>query len=237
MNNKPQLADLIKTMGMETEADAGDFAAIATAAHSQSIVKPRADKAGGKESLTALVVGGHDVSAIVAAMRADALGNEVMDTLIVSGVDWNDDLTKTILGGLVAKGGAITQAVADELIALSITVTSPAADAGVSADATATDFEVAWIVHKATENTTAGMTAANGVYNTSIADEKATLDAAKTAYSEAVSDAEAIRQPSVSKHNAVHAWLQVGEFVTAAEWQAEVDSLLASPDGNGSHGA
>ena len=230
-------ANLIISMGMEATADAGDFAAIETAAHAQSVITPRLDKVGGKESLSAMLAAGHDATAIVSAMRSDALGNEVMDTLIVSGVDWNDDLTKTILSGLVSQGGAITQAVADTLIDLSITRSSPASDAGVPADTTALEFEVAWIVHAATQSTGDALTAANATRDTSIAAAQVPLDAAQATYDTAVSDANALVTPVQAKLNAVSGWLQVFEGTTAAEWQAEVDDLLASPDGNGSHGA
>jgi len=236
MNNKPQLADLIKTMGMETEADAGDFAAITTAAHAQSVITPRLDKVGGKESLAALLAAGHDAVAIVTELRADVLGDTVYDTLIQSGVDWDDDLCKLVLGGLVAKSGPITQAVADTLINLSMTKSSPAQDAGVDAGTVALDFQIAWIVHLATQTTQADLTTADGVLAASIATEKTTLDAAQAVYDQAVVDANAIHSPVAGKHNAVSAWLQVGEFLTAAEWQTEADELLASADGNGSHG-
>jgi len=232
-----QLASLVTSMGMESQADAGDFAAIATAAHAQSNVTPRADKVGGKESLTALLAAGYDTPAITTAMRSDPLGNEVMDTLIVSGVDWNDDLTQAILSGLVNPAGPITQAVVDTLTDLSITRSSPAEDAGVASDATALDFEIAWIVHTATQSTSDDLTAANATRDSSVAAAKVPLDAAQATFNTAVADADALVAPVQSKHNAVAGWLSVFEGTAAAEWQAEVDDLLASPDGNGSHGA
>jgi len=232
-----QLASLILSLDMETEADAGDFAAITAAAHSLSVVNPRLGTVGGKETLTALFAAGHDASAVVAAMRADALGNELMDTLIVSGVDWSDELTQTVIGSLVAKGGAVTQAVADDLLALSRTTTSPAADAGVPAETTALDLEIAWIAHKAGESTQDALTAANATRDSSVAAAKAPLDAAQATYHAAVSDADDLVTPVRSKQVAVNAWLQVFEGTTAAEWQSEVNDLLASEDGNGSHGA
>ena len=226
------LVNLIKSMGMEAEANAGDFASIVSAANAESITTPRPDKVGGKESLAALINAGHDASAIVAAMRADPLGSEVMDTLITSGVDWNDDLTKVVLGTLVGQGGAITQAVADTLILLSINKTSPAANAGVPADKTALDFEIAWIVNTGLTTTQDNINTSKAVRDTSISDEKAILDAAQAAYNTAVSDADAIHSPVVAKHNAVSAWLQTFNGTTAAQWQARVDELIASPDGN-----
>ena len=232
-----QLASLIISMGMKATADAGDFAAIETAAHAQSVITPRLDKVGGKESLSAMLAAGHDATAIVSAMRSDALGNEVMETLIVSGVDWNDDLTQAILSGLVNPAGPITQAVVDTLTALSITKSSPAQGAGVPDDTVALDFQIAWITHTGLGVATDAMTAANATRDTSIAAAQVPLDAAQVTYDTAKTDAQAISQPASSKHNAVNAWLQVFEGTTAAEWQTEVDELLASPDGNGSHGA
>lgn len=187
-----QQANLIISMGMETEADAGDFASIATAAHAQSNVTPRADKVGGKESLSALLAAGYDATAIVSAMRSDALGNEVMDTLIVSGVDWNDDLTKTILSGLVSQGEVITQAVADTLINLSITKSSPAQGAGVPDDTTALDFEIAWSAKQAADVEAANQeTAARkaGAVGEAAAQVIATIEADHTATLESVTAA------------------------------------------------
>ena len=232
-----QLASLIASMGMETGADVGDFAAIQTAAHAPSVITPRLDKVGGKESLSAMLAAGYDATAIVSAMRDNTLGNEVMDTLIVSGVDWNDDLTQAILSGLVDPAGPITQAVVDTLTDLSITRSSPAADAGVPADTTALDFEIAWTVHTATQSTVDALTAANATRDSSVAAAKVPLDTAQEAFNTAVADADALVAPVSSKHNAVIAWLSVFEGTTAAEWQTEADGLLTSPDGNGSHGS
>jgi len=146
-----QLVNLITEYDLTATADAGDFAAITIAAHAQSVITPRPDLVGAKETLTSLLTAGYDAPAITAAMRADSLGSEVMEALHVSGVDWGDPLTQGILGVLIDPSGPITQAVADTLTSLSVVVTSPAQDAGVPADADAVDFGEAWAAKQAAE--------------------------------------------------------------------------------------
>ena len=232
-----QRASLIVSIGMETEANASDFAAVATAAHAQSVSTPNGRRFTGKDTMIALMTAGHNVKNIITKMRSDPLASELMNMLPNGGVDWADADSQLILNDLKGQGGAITQEVIDAITAMSVDVSSPAEGAGVSDETTALDFQIAWIVHKAGESTQDAVDASEVIRAASVADEKATLDAAKEAHRVAVADAAAIHQPSVSKLNAVNAWLQVFEGTTAAEWQAEVDDLLASPDGNGSHGA
>jgi hypothetical protein len=232
-----QRVNLIVSMGMEVQADAGDFAAIETAAHAQSVITPNGRRFTGKETMLALMAAGHEVSPIIAKMRSDALASEMMNMLPNGGVDWADASSQVILASLIEPGSPITQAVIDTLTDMAVDVSSPAQGAGVPADTVALDFQIAWITHTGLGVTTDAMTAANATRDTSIAAAQVPLDAAQVTYATAKTDAQAISQPVSSKHNAVNAWLQVFEGTTAAEWQTEVDELLASPDGNGSHGA
>jgi len=224
-----QLSGLIVSLGLEAEADAGQFDKITAAAHAPSVITPRHHPVGGKETLGALLMAGHDAPRVVAKMRSDPLGSEVMDTLIASGVDWGDELTQVILGGLIDPAGPITEEVAATLVSLSVTVTSPAQDAGVPDDAIAEEFQRAWIVYTTTQVTQVQV-------DTAAATQTATNAAAQAVYDTAKADAAELYRPVAAKHNAVTGWMSVFEG-TPAEIQAEADELLASPDGNGSHGA
>jgi hypothetical protein len=221
--NNPQLSLLIKTMGAEALADAGDFTSIETAAHAKTTVVSNPQLVGGKDSLMALTLGGFDTSAIIAAMRADILGNEIMETLIASGVDWNDPLTITVLDTLVTVEGPITQAVKDTLTNLSLIKSSPAEDNGVDSDVTAVDFEVSWIAYKGGLTSDSELAIAANTRNSEMAAAQAIYDAANDA-------ANAAYLPSVNKHTNIS--LDIGSFDgTPSEWQARVDALNASTDG------
>lgn len=121
------IAQLILDNDHTVAADTGDswdnvFADLFDASIDLPIEQPIA----GKATLLGLTVAGHDTPKIIDAFRADSLGNELLNTLNVNGVHWNDPLTKIVVEGLVAQGGDVTQAVADTLTALSVRKVSKA---------------------------------------------------------------------------------------------------------------
>jgi hypothetical protein len=110
------LANLINQHALE-DAQAGKWDAVAATlnALTQAITVGRV---GGKASLSALVTAGIDPNQVIAAMRSVPMASELLDTLTATGVDWADDLTAYVMGGLVS-AGKITQQTADVMRALS----------------------------------------------------------------------------------------------------------------------
>ena len=130
------LIDKIREHASESAA-AGDFEAVAKTLSDKTVVV-RVGKVGGKETLSAIVNGGHDANAVIAAMRSVPMSSELLDTLTVSGVDWDDDLTKYVMGGLVAAG---------EIDAAVVTITqglSTRMDAPAGRTVTADECREAW---------------------------------------------------------------------------------------------
>ena len=106
------------------QAAAEDWVAVAEILNAPT-VEVHIGKVGGKDTLSALIAAGINPGVVVAEMRADALGSELLDTLIASGVDWNDPLTTYVMGQLVG-AGRITAEVAEVVRGLSVQMVSPA---------------------------------------------------------------------------------------------------------------
>lgn len=122
---------LILANDFEAAADAGEswpaiYAALFTTTAAASI--PQAIS--GKQTLLALTHAGHDVAKVIAAFRADPLGAELLNTLNISGVHWDDPLTQTVVSRLVSQGGDVTAEVAASLAALSTELVTKASQAG-----------------------------------------------------------------------------------------------------------
>ena len=130
------LANLINQHAPE-EAQAGKWDAVAAKlnALTQTVTVGRV---GGKASLSALVAAGIDPAKVITAMRTDPMASELLNTLTASGVDWADDLTAYVMGGLVA-AGKISQQTADVMRSLSVR-NDPVVVA------TAADCQRAWII-------------------------------------------------------------------------------------------
>ncbi len=111
------LANLINEHAL-ADAQAGKWDAVATTLNglTQTVAVGRV---GGKASLAALVQNGIDPNKVIAAMRSVPMASELLNTLTASGVDWADDLTAYVIGGLVASG-KITQQTADVMRSLSV---------------------------------------------------------------------------------------------------------------------
>ena len=111
------LADLI-TQHALADAQAGKWDAVADTVNAlrKTVIIGRV---GGKASLGALVANGIDPNAVIAAMRSVPMASELLDTLTASGVDWLDDLTAFVMGGLVS-AGKITQQTVDVMRSLSV---------------------------------------------------------------------------------------------------------------------
>jgi len=111
------LSQLIREHAL-TEAQAGDWAAVAEIlnALTQTVT---VGKVGGKASLVALVAAGIDPNQVIAAMRANPMASELLNTLTADGVDWSDDMTAYVMGKLVA-AGKISQQTVDVMQSLSV---------------------------------------------------------------------------------------------------------------------
>ena len=111
------LANLINQHAL-ADAQAGKWDAVAAAlnALTQTVTVGRV---GGKASLAALVQNGIDPNQVIAAMRSVPMASELLNTLTVSGVDWADEMTAFVMGGLV-DSGKITQQTADVMRSLSV---------------------------------------------------------------------------------------------------------------------
>ena len=111
------LANMINTHAL-ADAQAGnwDAAAAKLNALTQTVTVGRV---GGKASLSALVQNGMDPNQVIAGMRSVPMASELLNTLTASGVDWADDMTAYVMGGLVASG-KITQQTADVMRSLSV---------------------------------------------------------------------------------------------------------------------
>ena len=111
------LANLIRERAL-ADAQKGDWESVAATlnALTQAVTVGRV---GGKASLAALVQNGIDPNQVIAAMRSVPMASELLNTLTASGVDWADDLTAYVMGGLVA-AGKISQQTADVMRSLSV---------------------------------------------------------------------------------------------------------------------
>lgn len=111
------LANLINQHAL-ADAQAGKWDSVAATlnALTQTVTVGRV---GGKASLAALVQNGIDPNQVIAAMRSVPMASELLNTLTASGVDWADDLTAFVMGGLVT-AGKITQQTADVMRSLSV---------------------------------------------------------------------------------------------------------------------
>lgn len=111
------LAGLIREHALES-AKAGKWESVADTLNALTHTV-RVGKVGGKASLGALVAAGIDPDTVIAAMRANPMASELLNTLTADGVDWADDMTAYVMGKLVA-AGKITQKTADVMRSLSV---------------------------------------------------------------------------------------------------------------------
>jgi hypothetical protein len=111
------LGNLIRQYALD-DARAGKWDAVATTLNALTRTV-RLGKVGGKASLGALVAAGIDPDTVIAAMRANPMASELLNTLTADGVDWADDMTAYVMGKLVA-AGKITQKTADVMRSLSV---------------------------------------------------------------------------------------------------------------------
>ena len=130
------LAQLIQQHAADVAA-ANDWAGVA-AALSAKTLKVSLGKVGGKASLAALVASGEDPNAVIGAMRSVPMASVLLDTLIASGVDWDDPMTGLIMGGLV-EAGLINPGVVTAMQSLSVRMDSLA-----GSDVTAEECAAAW---------------------------------------------------------------------------------------------
>jgi hypothetical protein len=111
------LANLINQHAL-ADAQAGKWDAVASTLNALTHTVT-VGRVGGKASLAALVENGIDPNTVIAAMRSVPMASELLNTLTASGVDWADELTAYVMGGLVA-AGKITQRTADVMRSLSV---------------------------------------------------------------------------------------------------------------------
>jgi hypothetical protein len=131
------LIDSIKTHALQA-AQAGDFAAVATALQSVSVTaEPRA--CFGVESAEALDGAGGRRRAIMAAMSQDPDGLFVLTKLASTGVVWAHAMTVALMDALIT-AGVMQTTDKTALVRLSSPVTHP--HAGVTAD----QCQRAWII-------------------------------------------------------------------------------------------
>ena len=129
------LAQLIQQYAQDL-AVTNDWIGVA-AVMSAKTIKVSLGKVGGKASLEALVAAGEDPNKVIGAMQAVPMSNVLLNTLIASGVDWDDPMTGLIMGGLV-DAGLINATVVTAMRALSVRMDSPA-----GGDVTAAECEAA----------------------------------------------------------------------------------------------
>ena len=130
------LANLINQHAL-ADAQAGNWDAVASALNALTHTVT-VGRVGGKASLAALVANGIDPNAVIDAMRSVPMASELLNTLTASGVDWADDLTAFVMGGLV-EAGKITQQTADVMRSLSVRLEP-------LVSTTADDCKRAWII-------------------------------------------------------------------------------------------
>lgn len=111
------LANLINQHAL-ADAQAGKWASVAETLNALTHTVT-VGIVGGKASLSALVANGIDPNEVIAAMRSVPMASELLNTLTASGVDWADNMTAYVMGGLVSSG-KITQQAADVMRSLSV---------------------------------------------------------------------------------------------------------------------
>jgi hypothetical protein len=242
-----KLVNLITDNSLTATADAADFASITTFAHNKTIPVENhtsyslaligdklSETLGATDGLAARRLFADTLDAAIASKEA---AREANDTVNAAGLG-ELRLAQDALGnGKLQLFQADRQATINELgagwpasdlaaiLALGITYISPAEQAGIAADTTALDFEVAWIVKTGLDTSQVTLDAANATFQTDTAAAKATFNSLTQAANDAF-------VPVSQKHNNIVQNLNAFEGVTAADWQAKVDALLASPDGN-----
>lgn len=130
------LANLINQHAL-ADAQAGKWDAVAEKLNAMTRTVT-VGRVGGKASLGALVAARIDPGKVITAMRSDPMASELLNTLTASGVDWADDLTAYVMGGLVSSG-KISQQTVDVMRSLSVRVEP-------IIETTAEDCQRAWII-------------------------------------------------------------------------------------------
>lgn len=246
MNNQT-LINLIIDSGLTATADAGDFASITTAIHVKDIPvenptpyslaligEKLVEKLGDSEGLAARRAFADTLDAAISAKETarangDAVGAAGLGELRLAQNALGNgrlQLNQVDRQATITELGAAWPA--EELAAileLGVTYTSLAEQAGIPAETSATDLEIAWIVRDGLATSQATFDAANVTFQADTATAKADFNTATGAANSAF-------VPVSTKHNNVSQHLGVFAGATAAEWQARVDALLASVDGD-----
>ena len=242
-----QLVNLITEYDLTATADAGDFAAVATAAHAKTIVVEdqtqyslsligdRLSAALGEaEGLIARRAFADTLDGAIAAKEAartagDAVGSAGLGELrLAQNALGNSQLQlyqADRQATITELGVAWSAAELAAILALGITHVSPASKAGVPDTTTALEFQIAWIVRASEATSQTTVDAANVTF-------QAATTAAKATYTSDTGAANSTFTPVSEKHHNVMVNLSSFEGTTAAEWQTRADELLASVDGN-----